>query len=259
MCRHAAYLGPTISLQHFLVDPPHSLERQSWDAQELKYARLNADGYGFGWFDAQGRPATYANPAPIWSDDNLPALARTLEADLWVGEVRSATAGNPVHRYNTMPFCDARWLFVHNGYVSDFHTQVRPALSAMLSAGIAADIRGNTDSEYLFAVLRQLFHNDPAIAPGAAIRQLFTIIGEHLGTGEALLNLLLTDGQVIYATRCGINHEAPTLYCTDSDPFFPGARLVASEALDPAADWQRVDENSLLCITAEQPIAIEAL
>lgn len=257
MCRHAAYLGPAISLQHFLLDPPHSLYRQSWDAKELKYARLNADGYGFGWFDRQDRPATYASAAPIWSDDNLPALARSLENSLWIGEVRSATIGNPVHRFNTMPFCDDRWIFVHNGYIRNFHVKVRPALTAMLSAEIAAGIHGNTDSEFLFAVLRQLFSNDPAIAPADALRRLLSIVSEHVDTDEALLNILISDGASVFATRHGINHEAPTLYYTDDDAFFPGGRLIASEALDPEAGWHRVGENSLLHAAADQPFDIQ--
>jgi len=78
MCRLAAYLGPAISLQQFLIDQPHSLYKQSWEPQELKYAKLNADGYGFGWYNRESAACTYTNPAPIWSDNNLPALAATL-------------------------------------------------------------------------------------------------------------------------------------------------------------------------------------
>jgi glutamine amidotransferase len=95
MCRIAAYLGDPVPLGRFLLDPPHSLQVQGWAPQELKYAKLNADGYGFAWYDTEGQPAVYVNPGPIWSDPNLQHLARTLVSDLWIASVRSATEGNP--------------------------------------------------------------------------------------------------------------------------------------------------------------------
>ncbi|VAW77744.1 hypothetical protein MNBD_GAMMA13-583, partial [hydrothermal vent metagenome] len=49
MCRIAAYLGPPITLGMLLTEPPHSLLVQGWAPRELRYAKLNADGYGFGW------------------------------------------------------------------------------------------------------------------------------------------------------------------------------------------------------------------
>ena len=50
MCRLAAYLGPSLPLNQFLLDPPHSLVHQSWSPREMYYAKMNADGYGFGWY-----------------------------------------------------------------------------------------------------------------------------------------------------------------------------------------------------------------
>ena len=250
MCRHAAYLGPAIPLQQFLIDPPHSLYTQSWAAKELKYARLNADGFGFGWFNDRGEPASYNCAAPIWADNNLPCLAASMTAPLWVGEIRSATIGNPVHAYNTQPFRDGRWLFVHHGYVRNFHEQVRPPVTAQLSPAIAADIRGNTDSEYLFALLRQFLQEDGSPGIVNAMRRLFERIGELAGSEESLLNLILTDGTTVYATRHAINHESPSLYVTDSDPLFPGAQLVASEAFSQDGGWQRVPEHHIVTLQA---------
>ncbi|MGB5259408.1 MAG: ergothioneine biosynthesis protein EgtC [Gammaproteobacteria bacterium] len=259
MCRHAAYLGPAISLQHFLLDPPHSLYKQSWNAQELVYARLNADGYGFGWFNARGEPATYTSAMPIWSDSNLPSLAGSMEYPLWVGEIRSATIGSPVHPFNTQPFRDERWLFVHNGYIRNFHEQVRPSITSWLSPQVAADIRGNTDSEYLFALLRQILLEHPDASVPEAMQTLFTLVGELAGGEESLLNLILTDGTTLYASRHGINHAAPSLYFTDNDPMFPGGQVVASEAFDPDAGWQRVPEQHLVILQSDVSPVLQAL
>jgi glutamine amidotransferase len=259
MCRLAAYLGPAISLQQFLIDPAHSLYRQSWEPKELIYAKLNADGYGFGWFGQDGRPAVYTQPVPIWADGNLPTLARTLYQTLWVAEVRSATAGNPVHSLNTPPFCDGRWLFIHNGFITGFHQQIRARMLQLLDPAISADIRGNTDSEYLFACLRQILQDDPGLQPVSAIRKLYARIGEMLGDQPALLNLAVTDGSCIYAARHALNHESPSLYFSAGDPDFPGGQLVASERFswDPA--WRVVPEHHVLVLCPDRAPELLAL
>ena len=55
MCRHVAYLGPPVPLRELLVDPPHSLLRQSWAPRRQLHGRMNADGFGVGWY-AEGDP-----------------------------------------------------------------------------------------------------------------------------------------------------------------------------------------------------------
>jgi glutamine amidotransferase len=259
MCRLAAYLGPAISLQQFLIDPPHSLYHQSREPRELKYAKLNGDGYGFGWFDPDGQPSAYTNPAPIWTDTNLPALARSLYQRLWIAEVRSATDGSPVHRLNTPPFRDERRLFTHNGFITDFQLQVRPRLLRMLDPAITADVRGNTDSEYLFACLRQILQDAAGLQPMRAIQRLYEQVAGMVGDQPALLNLAMADAGGIYAARHALNHASPSLYYTTTDPEFPGGQLVASERFSENPGWQAVPEHHVLALRPEQPPELLAL
>jgi gamma-glutamyl hercynylcysteine S-oxide hydrolase len=93
MCRHVAYVGPELPLQDLLFLPPHSLARQASAPDELRYARLNADGFGFGWYGEDDSAVVYRRADPIWQDPNLADLARNLFADLWLAAVRSATPG----------------------------------------------------------------------------------------------------------------------------------------------------------------------
>ena len=44
MCRHLAYLGPPMTLQSLLLDPPHSLLRQSWAPRMQRHGTVNALG-----------------------------------------------------------------------------------------------------------------------------------------------------------------------------------------------------------------------
>ena len=259
MCRLAAYLGPAISLQQLLLEPPHSLYRQSWEPQELIYAKLNADGYGFGWYAPDDKPATYTSALPIWSDSNLPHLARSLSQPIWLAEVRSATEGNPVHQFNTAPFHDDQLLYVHNGFIREFHQQVQQHITAMMDPGIAADINGNTDSEYLFACLRQLFADDPALSIPAALARLFELLADWIGDQPALMNIVITEGQRLYAARHGLNHECPSLYYTTDDELFPGGQVIASERLTAESFWQPVPEHHILVLDPEKPPELLAL
>ncbi|MGD2055961.1 MAG: ergothioneine biosynthesis protein EgtC [Gammaproteobacteria bacterium] len=259
MCRLAAYLGPAISLHQFLLDPPHSLYRQSWEPRELVYARLNADGYGFGWYAPDSGPAIYTSILPIWSDSNLPHLARTLNNSLWLAEVRSATQGNPVHQFNTQPFLDAQYLFLHNGLIRDFHQRIRPAMNRILAPQIAAGIHGNTDSEYLFACLRQLLADDPQLTLPDALCRLFDLLAEWIDEQEALLNIVVTEGERLYAVRHGLNHDCPSLYYTTDDELFPGGQLIASERFTEDSFWQPVPEHHLLILDQRNPPELLAL
>ena len=259
MCRLAAYLGPDITLRQFLLEPPHSLYRQAREPQELLYTTLNADGFGFGWYSRDGTPSTYTNVLPIWSDSNLPSLARTLCSRLWLAEVRSATEGNPVHQFNTQPFSDNALLFVHNGFIQGFHEKVRPGILQRLAPAVSAAIHGNTDSEYLFACLRQVMLDDPALQPAAAISRLFELLSGMIDDRPALMNLVVSDGTSLYAARHGLNHESPSLYYTTSDPLYPEGQLVASERFSMHDSWQPVPEHHILTLAPDSPPGLLAL
>ncbi len=246
MCRLAAYLGQPLSLKGFLLEPEHSLYAQSWQPKELTYAKLNADGFGFGWYLDDGRPAVYRNPDPIWADANLGGLADTLHRDLWLAMVRSATPGYANGLHNTQPFHDESLLFLHNGFIDNFRPGLRKPLIEKLDDDIEAAVRGLTDSEYLFALLRQMRRDHPDDTVGDALRRTVAWIGERIGEQRAMLNVIVGDGDALYSVRCAFNETAPSLYYLCDGP----RRFIASECLTPAGDgWNAVPERQLLVVT----------
>lgn len=259
MCRIAAYLGPPIALKQFLVDPEHSLVHQSWAPEELRYARLNADGFGFAWMGTGNRPANYINTLPIWSDVNLPQLAGNLVSDLWIGSVRSATEGSEISFANTQPFCSPELIFTHNGFIREFQAKYRKQLTDLLHADVNAAIRGNTDSEYLFAVLQQILENDPDLSIEAALIELARKMDSTVNGSATLLNFIVSEGRRIYALRHAVNEPCPSLYYTTDNDGFPGGQLIASERLDKSGFWQPVPEHHLLVIDREEPPELIAL
>lgn len=249
MCRLAAYLGPELALAEFLQAPPHSLVRQAWAPREMRSAALNADGFGIGWYDADGRPAVYRHFLPAWADPNLDALGRSLQRPLWMANVRSATEGFSTGFSNTQPFADQRLMFLHNGYISDFAGTARPRVRRWLDPDIEAAVHGNTDSEYLFAVLRQLLEKD-GLSPLPALSRLAELVEEWSDGRPALLALACTDGERIHALRHAVGLPCPSLYTLGGSSGFAGGQLLASEPLDDAPEWQAVADHHLVTLAS---------
>lgn len=254
MCRFAAYVGPELALEQFLLQPDHSLVKQAYQPREMRTALLNADGFGVGWYNGEA-PASYRNPLPIWADHNLPALSRSLQRPLWLAYVRSATEGFGTGASNTQPFGDDELLFVHNGYVRDFAAGARARIRRWLQPDLEADVHGNTDSEYLFAALRQLMR-DEDMSLDAGLRALCGLVAEWAEEQETLLNVAVTDGQRLYALRHALAADCPSLYYTCDDDFFPGGQLLASEPLTESEYWRAVPEHHLLILDPDEPPAL---
>lgn len=260
MCRLAAYLGETLALKTLLLEPNHSLYVQSWQPKELRYAKLNADGFGFGWYLPDGTAAAYRNQAPIWNDPNLENLGAALHAPLWLAIVRSATADYGASQANVQPFRYARLMFVHNGYIEDFNRHARHAIAAELEPEILENVRGLTDSEYLFGlVCRFAAQRDGNLE--AALADAADWCRRNLLDKAALLNVIITDGEQICALRFALHAEAPTLYYTRAaPPGFPAdSQLIASERLTDGGDWREVPAGQLLTLRRGQAAALKPL
>ena len=242
MCRLAAYLGKAIPLRKLLWEPEHSLYVQSWQPQELQYAKLNADGFGFGWHYPNGRAAVYKNAMPIWSDVNLCDLANSLYSERWLAMVRSATAGFATSTSNTQPFRHDRYLYLHNGYIKNFNQTMRQKIGNELSDEIVASLRGLNDSEYLFALLLQFIADHAQEKLHESIKNLIRWLETHIEDNEILLNMIISDSQSLYTLRYAINHQAPSLYfLSETD-----ALWIASEKLDNRSAWETFPESKLM-------------
>lgn len=92
MCRHIAYLGPSVPLGELLARPPHALVRQSWEPRRQKYGTVNADGFGVGWYaDGDPVPGRYRRQGPVWADQSFDDLARVVRSTALLAAVRDAT------------------------------------------------------------------------------------------------------------------------------------------------------------------------
>lgn len=243
MCRHLAYVGPPVSLASLLLDPPHSLLRQSYMPREQSHGVVNADGFGVGWYapDIRAEPARYRNRSPIWSDLSFASFAPVVRAPALVASVRSASPPNPIEVSGVAPFTSGRWLFAHNGAVESYRTGpdgrfgVRAQMTALVSQDRLSGLDGSSDSELLFALtLDYLDADDP---PDVALSKT---VGAVRQIAPARLNLILCDGENIAATACG-----DSLYVEQAEHQV----IVASEPLYDGA-WKPVPDQSVVVASA---------
>jgi predicted glutamine amidotransferase len=129
---------------------------QSYAPKELEVALLNADGFGFGWYDAAKAPEPfiYRNVLPMWNDPNVEPLCRYITTDCALAYVRSATPGQGVDISNCQPFQSGNLLFAHNGYIKNFRETLYRPMRQLMSDCVYASIHGNTDSEHIWGLVR---------------------------------------------------------------------------------------------------------
>lgn len=234
MCRHLAYLGPEEPLGRFLVEPPHSLYRQSWAPRRQRYGTVNADGFGVGWYaEDDPAPARYRRAGPIWADLSFADLARVVRSGAVLAAVRDATLAGADAEAAAAPYAAGPWLFSHNGAVAGWPRSLADLTQNLPPADLLS-MEARNDSAFVWAlVLNRLRGGDEE---GQALAD--TVLEVAAAAPASRLNLLLTNGESIAATAWG-----DTLWYLSR----PGrSTVVASEPYDDDPHWQEVPDRTLL-------------
>ena len=230
MCRHLAYLGPPVSLQSLVIDPPYSLFRQSWAPRQQRHGTVNVDGFGVGWYvGSRAEPVRYRRAQPIWTDPSFASLAPTITSSCVLGAVRSATPQFGNDESAAAPFTHGRWLFSHNGRVEDW-ARTRKAL--WQRAADTPEAQAPVDSALLFGLAVDRWQAGAGLAAG-----LESVTGDVLATGGGRLSMLATDGSRLVGSVLG----EPMYYRSDGRSV-----LVSSEPDDDADGWQELPDGTLL-------------
>lgn len=274
MCRFIAYMGRPIILDELLFKPTNSLIRQSVRAREAEEP-LNGDGFGLGWYDPEidPTPALFVSIQPAWNDRNLMYLASKIRSNCFFAHVRAATAGW-VSSLNCHPFHNDRFLMMHNGGIGGFE-QIKRYLRRGLSNETYEWVKGQTDSEHMFAVFVDIFKKkkynyrvqDFAAAFLATLAELKKQQKKLKVTEASYINVVITDGRSLLASRYISGDDvkyAPTLYyvpatshrshdgildITSHESAKTEAVLIVSEKLDShKANWLEIPVNHLLLV-----------
>jgi len=269
MCRLYAFRSnhPT-RLKCSLVLAQNALMLQSVSDRR---GRAHADGWGVSCYD-NSIPWLEKRDTAAHGDELFSLTAERIYARTVIAHVRHATVG--AHSaLNSHPFAFGAWSFAHNGTLRGFQ-----ALERQMMEEIDPDLRrhrqGQTDSELIFLWLlaRMRRHTGGAANPQPVFDSMMGLLSEAVrelddrsnplrGRRVTRLNIVLTNGRELYATRlrnslyimrqegswrcniCGRNHTRGIEYADYR------AVTVASEPISQRP-WRPVREGSLLGIDA---------
>ncbi len=234
MCRHLAYVGNPAGLAGPLFEMPHSLARQAEHPRLQTSGTTNPDGWGVAWY-ARGddEPTQYRTVTPIWEDTAFAARAASITSGVFVAAARLASPGATLVAAGNAPFVSGPWAFSLNGIVDGFPDGVGDELRARVDPCRLQAIVSDADTEVLFSLVLQALDagTDPATALADVVHRVAAIT-----TGR--LNLFLTDGRDLFATRYG-----NSLWRLDT--------MLVSEPLDDEPTWEEVPERSLVTVTPD--------
>jgi gamma-glutamyl hercynylcysteine S-oxide hydrolase len=220
VCRHLAWLGAPQSLGGLLLEPEHGLLVQSYAPRRQAHGRMNADGWGVGFFSgSRPEPARWRSNRPLWGDASFASVAPVISSGCILAAVRSATAGMPLDETAAAPFQSGRWLLSHNGVVDRALLGPQPAAESVCDSAQLAAALFDFGPERVGEFVTALGRRDPA----------------------ARLNVLLTDGLRVLATRW--DNTLSILRAEDGV-------VVASEPYDDDPRWADVPDHHLVEVEA---------
>lgn len=258
MCRWLAYSGTPMLLDTILYKPAHSLIDQSLHSK-LGVETTNGDGFGIGWYTEDNEsPALLRDVGPAWNNLNLREMADHVRSSLFFAHIRAST-GTAVQQSNCHPFRHGRWMFMHNGAITDFHL-MRRDLTLLVDPVLYADIGGTTDSEVMFFLALTFgLEQDPPTAVARMAGVVERAGREHGVEFPLQMTLAITDGERVWAFRYSSGHASRSLFYSSrvdtlrrlhpDVEFLQGiseeTRLIVSEPLgDLPGAWNEVRESS---------------
>ncbi|WP_422742934.1 class II glutamine amidotransferase [Mycobacterium sp. WMMD1722] len=197
--------------------------------------KIHGDGWGIADVGEVGRPPRIEVSAGSALDDAAFAAATAdRSAVAAMVHLRWATNGLAVRRENSHPFLADGIAMAHNGSIKPM-----APLADMIEPGVAATLRGTTDSERYFALIRQHRPGAPTLAEAvrravAQLRQCYP---------EASLNALLLGEDQLIAVHAHARSRLP-----DEDIEEITAADLPTEHLEDyfALRWARPDDRTVV-------------
>jgi glutamine amidotransferase len=234
VCRHLAYLGPPVPLDELLFTAPHSLSHQAEVPRHQISGDTNPDGWGVAWYGApHTAPDWYRTVTPVWDDRAFATRAESLRSGAFLAAARLASPGATLVDTGNAPFVEDTWSFSLNGIVHGFTDGVGDELRARVVPDRRARIVGDADTEVLFALVLQ--HLEVGMPAAEA---LATVVRDVLAVTTGRLNLLLTDGALVHATRVG-------------NSLFRRGGVIASEPTDDEPGWVEIPDHRVTVLTPD--------
>ena len=147
MCRWMAWLGQPVLIEELLFKTPHGIVDQSLHPR-MGAEPTNGDGFGLGWYGTGRGPASTAASRPPGRTPTCASSPRT-SSRRCSSRTCAPRSARRCRRPTAIRSADGGWLFVHNGFVADFHV-LRRDLMLAVDPALFADVQGSTDTEVVF-------------------------------------------------------------------------------------------------------------
>jgi glutamine amidotransferase len=231
MCRVLAYIGPEVPVESLLLTPENSLVNQALDPE--RHPQLQLAGWGFGvWGETLLKPEEpfiYRRPMAAFYDDNAPTVIPSLQASTLLAHVRAANydAQTVLVDENCHPFSfkDTPWIVAQNGDLPHWQVLQRELL-AHCKDEYLTQMRGTTDTEFLYVLLLSLLDDDSDQAVQRAFEEMATLIAQAMKKLDLAaltkLKMALVSPNRIVGVNFGLGHEGET---------------------DPAGDWKELRKS----------------
>ncbi|WP_430867550.1 class II glutamine amidotransferase [Demequina aurantiaca] len=232
MCRVLAYLGPETPLENLLLRPENSLINQALDPE--RHPELQLAGWGFGiWGEhllKPEEPFIYRRPMAAFYDDNASRIIPSLQASTMLAHVRAAAYNSKVvmadENCHPFSFEETPWIVAQNGYLPNWQLLQRELLQHCEDRYLK-QMRGNTDTEFIYVLLLSLLEGDSNEDVQRAIEKLIELIAQamkdlDLGALTKLKMALVSAGRII-GVNVGLGHQGET---------------------NPAGDWKELRKSA---------------
>jgi glutamine amidotransferase len=231
MCRVLAYIGPEVPVENLLLTPENSLVNQALDPE--RHPQLQLAGWGFGvWGEALLKPEEpfiYRRPMAAFYDDNVARIIPSLQASTLLAHVRAAdyNARTVLADENCHPFSfeDTPWIVAQNGDLPHWQLLQRRLLEHCKDEYLE-QMRGTTDTEFLYVLLLSLLEDDSDAGVQRAFEEMATLIARAMEDLDLAaltkLKMALVSPNRIVGVNFGLGHQGET---------------------DPAGDWRELRKS----------------
>jgi predicted glutamine amidotransferase len=259
MCRLLGVLSPEeISSKTWLLDSERSLYVQSNVTPET----AQKDGWGIGWFDADGRIHLQKGVRGAFEPqerEHFRLIAGSARSRNLIGHLRHAS--NPMKLpyeqllslQNSQPFEDGQTLFAHNGSIP------LPRETRKVLGPLDSKIKGVNDSEVLYWLLQKHFleSGDVLQSYHEARKELVNVWERHVrpagGPWSGLNVLFAPMPDELWAFCCFEGDHGHNL-CDDGQPYYqmsyqetPAGLVVGSEPFDSHRErWNALANGEFL-------------
>lgn len=272
MCRLFIYKGIKKSIYELTYVPDNGLLKQSYQKKytpnlenNVRDTCVNVDGFGIGWYDGD-IPYIYVSAKTPWNDINILDLSKYIKTELLFGHIRAVVPFNKhscVHEWNCHPFKYKNILWMHNGLFENFAGH-RKKIIQYIKEDLFNNIKGNTDSEYAFALFLSQFSEEQLgkdiINVEMKILKKYlidtiSILNTFMEDHILSMNFAVTDGTTIFCTRYISDNEIvpPSLYYYSENNNY----YISSEPTIKNKQFKLVPKNCLLILSDK--IIIEQL